>query len=458
MAVTKATRVRACAWVLSGVLAMTAAPVLAQEANPHAGHQMGGEAAPATTPEPEHDHAHMHGEAHVMLGPGELPMNRLGSGTSWMPDTNVDRGLMGHVGPWMLMTSGQAFLQVLHEGGHFGETQAGSINWAMGMAQRRVGTGWLLLSAMGSAESWTIRGCGYPNMLATGELCAGEPIHEKQHPHDMVMELAASYTRPLRPGLFLQAYGGPAGEPALGPAAFPHRASAYANLMAPISHHWLDATHITFGVATVGVFTKQWKAEASVFNGREPDEDRRNLDLAKMNSYSGRVWWMPTPRWSVQVSAGHLVEAEPAHEDLPVADKNLVTTSVSHTRRLAAHDSFWASTVAWGRASDSLGTKSQWLLAETSVARNAFDTWFGRAEIGTKPPHDLSVHGLTGPQGLGKLQGGYVRHAAARRGWEPGVGFTVSAAITNATLASRYGSRVTYGAGVFATVRPKSTH
>ena len=391
--------------------------------------------------------------SHEMSGPGGVPMNRLASGTSWVPDTTPMRGVSPKAGAWTVMLMGQAFGQVFHEGGFFGGTQAGSINWGMAMAQRKVGAGWLTLNGMGSAEPWTIRGCGYPDMFATGELCGGEPIHEKQHPHDAVMELAASYTRPLRPGLFVQVYGGPAGEPALGPAAFPHRASSTINPMAPISHHWLDATHITYGVATAGVFTARWKAEASAFNGREPDENRHNLDLAPLDSYSGRVWWMPSPAWAVQVSAGHLTDAEPAHEDLATVDKNLTTASVSYNRRLVGTDAQWASTVAWGRAVETGRPATQFLLMETSVARSPHDTWFGRAELGTKSPHDVSIHGLTEPQGMGKLQGGYVRHASPWRGWQPGVGFTVSAALANALLGPRYGGRVTYGSGVFVTIR-----
>ena len=436
-----------CVALLWVVLA-TASPLAAQSPDTHVGH--GAPDAPAAdTPAP-----HQHVAAHVMLGPGNLPMNRMASGTSWIPDESLMRAVSPKAGEWMVMLLGQAFGQVLHENGYFGDTQGGSINWLMGMGQRRVGKGWLQLSAMGSAEPWTIPGCGYPNMLATGELCDRKPIHEKQHPHDFVMELAASYTWPVTPALNLQVYGGPAGEPALGPAAFPHRGSSMPNLMAPIAHHWLDATHITYGVATAGVFTRQWKVEGSVFNGREPDENRHDLDLARLDSVSGRVWWMPSSRWAIQFSAGHLREAEPSHANLAPADKDLVTASASYSRRLAATDSVWASTVAWGRAEETGSAPTQFLLAETSFARNAFDTWFGRAELGTKSPHDVSIHGIVESQGMGKLQGGYVRHLRAWHGWQPGAGFTVSAAMANALLGPRYGSRVTWGSGVFVTLRP----
>jgi hypothetical protein len=153
------------------------------------------------------------------------------------------------------------------------------------MADRKAGSGHFGLRGMISLEPFTIAGCGYPNLLASGEVCEGEAIHDRQHPHDLFMELAATYDRPLGGDAHLQLYGGPFGEPALGPVAFPHRISAMPNPVAPITHHWLDATHITYGVVTGGVYGKRWKAEASVFNGREPDETRTNFDFAAMDSY-----------------------------------------------------------------------------------------------------------------------------------------------------------------------------
>jgi hypothetical protein len=295
-------------------------------------------------------------------------------------------------------------------------------------------------------------------MLATGEFCDGDPIHEKQHPHDMVMELAASYTWPLASGLYLQIYGGPVGEPALGPGAFMHRASSMVNPIAPIAHHWLDSTHVSYGVATAGVFRARWKAEASLFNGREPDENRRDLDLDRLDSYSGRLWWMPSPSWAVQVSTARLTEVELTHDGDGRLDRDVVTASVSHSRHLQAPEGVWASTVAWSRVQETEERPTQFLLVETSLAQNAHDTWFGRAEVGTKSPDDLSFHGVVESQGMGKLQGGYVRHMDARSGWQPGVGFTVSAAIANTRLGPRYGSRVTYGGGLFVTLRPVAMH
>jgi hypothetical protein len=193
-------------------------------------------------------------------------------------------------GAWELMLHGNGFVHYLDDAGDRGHDQFGSINWVMGMAHRNAGAGRVGLRAMFSFEPATIRGCGYPDLLATGERCDRQPIHDQQHQHDLFMEIAATYDRPLRGSVRWQVYGGPAAEPALGPVAYPHRLSAMPNLLAPITHHWLDATHITFGVVTGGVYGEHWKTEVSAFNGREPDEQRTGFDIAPLDSLSGRVW------------------------------------------------------------------------------------------------------------------------------------------------------------------------
>ena len=228
----------------------------------------------------QHDMQHMAGMDMWM------PPPRDGSGTSWLPDETPMYAVHRQAGQWTLMAHGNAFLQYLYESGDRGSDQAGSINWLMGMADRPIGSGHLGFRGMISLEPWTIRGCGYPDLLATGEECRGTAIHDRQHPHDVFMELAATYDRPLSGNVRLQLYGGPVGEPALGPTAFPHRTSAMSNPLAPITHHWFDATHITYGVVTAGVYGARWKGEASVFNGREPDETRTDFDFGALDRKS----------------------------------------------------------------------------------------------------------------------------------------------------------------------------
>jgi hypothetical protein len=358
----------------------------------------------------------------------------------------------GEADGWILMAHGAAFLQYLNDSGDRGSTQTGSINWIMGSAARPIGSGGqFLLRGMASAEPWSIRGCGYPDLLATGEVCEGEAIHDRQHPHDLFMELAAAYDGPIAGGTRVQIYGAAVGEPALGPPAFPHRISAMANPVAPITHHWFDATHITFGVVTLGVHSTRWKAEASVFNGREPDEHRADFDFAALDSQSIRAWWLPSDRWAIQASAGWLADAEPGHHDDSRVAVTRVTASATY-HRMPASGRIWATTVGWGR-NDEEGSKiTHAVMAETSLTRS-LNTWFGRFEIAQKNGHDLAVESDDSFV-VSKLQGGYTRYFSPWHNLQSGIGAVVSMGIVPDSLESAYGGRVNAGVGVFVTVRP----
>ena len=103
-------------------------------------------------------------------------------------------------------------------------------------------------------------------LLATGETADGVThLVDRQHPHDLFMELSASYSFAHGEDETFFLYGGLPGEPALGPPAFLHRFSGMDNPEAPISHHWLDSTHITYGVVTAGFVYRGWKLEGSIF-------------------------------------------------------------------------------------------------------------------------------------------------------------------------------------------------
>jgi hypothetical protein len=395
---------------------------------------------------PEHDMQHMNHE----MGAGASLM-RQGSGTSWMPDETPMFAHHRQAGAWSLMTHGAGFVQYLAESGDRGTDQLGSINWIMAMADRTIGTAHIGLRGMFSVEPWSIRGCGYPDLLASGETCAGAAIHDRQHPHDLVMELAATYDRPIAQGLRLQIYGGPAGEPALGPTAFPHRLSAMASPIAPITHHWFDATHITFGVLTGGVYGGRWKAEGSLFNGREPDEDRTGFDLAALDSWSGRFWFLPSARWAMQVSHGHLREAETAHGGEPRVDVARTTASATYHRPLSP-DVLWASTIGWGRNAEEGSSSTTALLLETTLMLRDTHSWFGRVELSQKSGHDLSLpdHDVFD---VAKLAAGYTRYLLVARGLQPGIGAGLSAAIVPGSLEGAYGRRVNLGVALFVTVR-----
>ena len=250
-----------------------------------------------------------------MTDPLGLPMTRMGSGTTWLPDSAPMFGVMRNAGAWMFMMHGSVFVQQSVQGGERGDSQFGSANWGMINAMRAVAGGRLQLRAMGSVDAYTVGGRGYPMLLQTGESYRGESLHDRQHPHDMIMELAAVFERAVSKDVAVQVYLAPAGEPALGPVAFPHRPTAAADPFATISHHWQDATHVSFGVATAGVYTRRVKVEASAFNGREPDGVRTNIDWqgASLDSYAGRVTVAPTASLALSASYGRLQDAEKAH-------------------------------------------------------------------------------------------------------------------------------------------------
>jgi hypothetical protein len=264
----------------------------------------------------QHDHAAGASAAEHSHGGTSLFAPREVSGTSWQPDATPMHGVHGAWRRWELMFHGNVFLQWLyepaerHRSGGMATHQVSSVNWGMAMARRPLAGGRLGIRGMASLEPWSVTDCGFLNFLATGESCEGDSIHDRQHPHDLVMEAALEYERPIRGDLRWHVYGGVAGEPALGPAAFPHRLSSIANPVAPITHHWLDATHISFGVVTAGVSARRWRAEVSAFNGREPDEQRADVDWGALDSVSARLSLMPTERLMIQVSGGHLREAE----------------------------------------------------------------------------------------------------------------------------------------------------
>jgi hypothetical protein len=223
-------------------------------------------------------------------------------------------------------------------------TKAESANWFMPMAYRKVGRGTLQLRGMFSAEPFTFPPGGSPLLLQTGETYKGEPIVDAQHPHDLLMELSAQYTHPLgERGTWFTYFGYP-GEPALGPVAFMHRLSASENPSATLGHHLQDSTHISFGVLTTGFTYRGLKLEGSVFNGREPGENRYDFDAHRWNSRSARLSFMPNRSWALQISHGFLRSPE-AHA--PEEDIRRTTASVQYNREYGR--GYWANAFVWGR-------------------------------------------------------------------------------------------------------------
>ncbi|HBB88452.1 MAG TPA: hypothetical protein DC047_12635 [Blastocatellia bacterium] len=273
-----------------------------------------------------------------------MSMGAMGSGTTWQPSSGPMHMIHKQSGDWLLMFHYNAVIGVNRQGGPRGVTKFESSNWFMPMAYHKLGKGTLQLRSMFSFEPFTFPPGGSPLLFQTGETFKGQPLIDKQHPHDLFMELSAQYTHPLGERATWFTYFGYPGEPALGPVAFMHRMSASENPSATLAHHLQDSTHISFGVLTTG-FTYRWlKLEGSVFNGREPDENRYNFDAHKWNSRSARVSIMPNPNWVIQASYGFLRSPEAAE---PGTDIRRTTASVQYNRPLKRGN--WASAFVWGR-------------------------------------------------------------------------------------------------------------
>ena len=273
-----------------------------------------------------------------------LQMNAMGSGSSLLPSSSPLYMQHWIKGDWLLMLHYNLVVDVNHQGGPRGQTKFESANWFMPMAYHKLGAGTLQLRGMFSAEPFTFPPGGSPLLFQTGETYKGQAIVDRQHPHDLFMELSAQYTLPLGERATWFAYAGYPGEPALGPPAFMHRLSASENPSATLAHHLQDSTHISFGVFTSG-FTYRWfKLEGSIFNGREPDENRYDFDSHKWNSRSARFTFSPAQNWSAQLSYG-LLRSPEAQE--PGADIRRVTASLIYNRVLNRGN--WASSLIWGR-------------------------------------------------------------------------------------------------------------
>jgi hypothetical protein len=276
-----------------------------------------------------------------------LPMNRNGSGTGWLPDASPMYGYMFHTPKWMYMLHGNLFLRYDNQDftnkGSRGDTKFDAPDWIMLMAQHQVGKNGLFhYSIMSSLDALT-GGDGYPLLFQSGEAYKGQPIVDRQHPHDLFSELSVSYAQALSKKADVFVYVGYPGEPALGPVAFMHRPSALSNPDAPITHHWVDATHITFGVATLGLRYGNWKVEGSSFTGREPDEIRYDFDKPRFDSWSGRLSFNPTKNWALQVSHGFVKSPELLH---PEEDVNRTTASAIFSKKLGG--SSINATALWG--------------------------------------------------------------------------------------------------------------
>jgi hypothetical protein len=360
-------------------------------------------------------------------------------------------------GKWDLMLHGFVFGEYDKQGGARGQSQGGSLNWGMFMASHELAGGRFQARTMLSLDPWTVTPRGYPLLLQSGESFHGDPLHDRQHPHDFWMELGAMYERAVSTHVGVELYGAPSGEPALGPVAFMHRPSAMDNPLAPIGHHWEDATHIAFGVVTVGFFTHDWKLEGSVFNGREPDENRWNFDTIKLDSYSGRLLYNPSVHWALSAGYGFLKSPEAV---VPTESVHRITASAIYGTAIGA-DGQLATTFVWGANKNSAHPDlSHAALLESEAILDKSNTLIGRVEYVQKSAEDLVLDtpqfGFASDQhfNVSSLSLGYIREVARLRGATFGLGAMGTLNMVPSLLENAYGSRMPLGGVVFVRLRP----
>jgi hypothetical protein len=405
---------------------------------------------------------HKHGEMEMssVVNIGDQ-MNRESSGTAWAPDSSpmYGRTKMFEDGG-MLMLMGTVFVRYKQIGSDRDVSVAGkgsrqrfdAPSMFMAMYSKPINEkSQFGFRAMLSLDPLIERGYGYPLLYQSGEQFRGEPIHDRQHPHDLFSELAATYSYKFNDKNSFFLYTGYPGEPALGPPTFMHRVSAMNNPDAPISHHWQDSTHITFGVLTAGYSFGKFKVEASAFKGKEPDENRWNFDAPKLNSFSGRLSWNPTKDWAFQISHGYIKNPEPAEPELRILRR---TTASAIYNKQFGDEKNWASTFAWGQNYGN-GERSNSFLFESNYDfyKNAV---FGRIERVQKSGHELVLDPVDENKmfWVGAYSLGYLRDIVKDKRIDIGMGAMFTANTNNSSLNTYYGGTTHGGWQVFLRFRP----
>lgn len=413
-------------------------------------------AAPAPRTSAPAGHAMVVGSSAEMASTTDLldPMSQEGSGTSWVPRSTQMFGWTQMHGNDMMMEHGAIFPRFVSTGSLRGDRRADAPNWLMVMGTHALGTtAQIGYRAMVSADALTENQTGYPLLFQTGETAHGVALHDHQHPHDLFSELALDYSTKIGKTASAYAYVGYPGEPALGPPVFMHRRIAYDMAESTIGHHWMDATHIQFGVATLGFAPNaHFKLEASTFTGREPNEIRTNFDPIHLDSYSGRVSWNPSDDSALQISYGFIKSPEVL---APQSNQHRITASLLLNRALGT-DRNWYNGFVFGQNVESGGSRTSSYLAETDY-QSGRSTLFARVELGTRTARDLVVP-LVDPETVYRVGayslGGVHDLSRNRAAINIGLGAQVTIDSKSARLAPIYGSKTPIGFAVFLRVRP----
>ena len=364
-----------------------------------------------------------------------LPSPHSGSGTGWEPASLPSHEWMFMRGGWDLMAHGVIFIDYNQQGGPRGTGKAESVNWEMLMEQHKLGPGTILFRQMFSAESLTAPHPGFPDLFQTGETYHGQPLVDHQHPHNVFAELSLLYTLPLTKKVSWEFYGGPSAEPALGPVAYIHRASASELPLAPLSHHLQDSTHTSFGVITTGFVIDRVRLEASAFNGREPNERRWSIQLAALDSWSGRASVAPSRNWAAQYSVGRLEHPEA----LEPGSQWRQTASVEYNRPLPRGN--LASSLIWGRVHKiATSTNLNSYLLESTL--NFLDRNYAFTRLELVDKDELFPQALIHPTyRIGAYTFGGVRDLVQNHAWQLGLGADVTFYSKPSVLNPVYGAR-----------------
>lgn len=378
---------------------------------------------------------------------GDWSMSREGSGTSWQPESSpMFMKMLPDSGRYELSVMGEVQTGYVDAGGKRGNRQGYANSMAMLMARRETGGGTLGLNFMTSIDAITNGKRGVPNLFQTGETLNGRPLVDRQHPHDLFSEIAASFSKPIGDGNRAFVYFAPVGEPALGNVMFMHRVSGMEVPEAPISHHWFDSAHISFGVATLGLTLKdQWKLEGSAFNGHEPNENRFDIEPIRFNSASGRVSYNPAQNWSFSASFGFLDSPEALE---PGLDQHRLTGSASFSQPLANGNNF-STTAIFGQLIVPGKPRSNAFLLEGTLYRGR-DSTFARMERMDKD----ELSGVpAGSYTVNKLLFGHVHNIASQNGFDYGLGGYVGVYSFPSSLNPYYG-KSPFTFGIFLRIRP----
>ncbi len=384
------------------------------------------------------------------------PMTREGSGTSWLPDSSPVYGKMFMLDGDMLMLHGAIFPRYTNVGTSRGDDRIDAPNWFMAMYGHSLGEDTQIgLRSMMSLDPLTEGGRGYPLLFQTGESWHDQALHDRQHPHDLFDELSFSLSQRFTDALSAFLYFGYPGEPALGPPTFMHRPSAMDMPDAPLSHHWQDSTHVTFGVATAGLVWRNFKLEGSVFTGREPDEDRYDFDTPRFDSASVRFSWNPTPDWALQVSHGYIASPEALD---PKMNEHRTTASVIYNHRFGK-DVNWANSFVWGQDDFTGEGKSQSFLFETDLQWQR-ETLFSRFEHVQKSGNELVLQGpdLERLYGINAWSIGVLHDFRHGTGIDVGLGTELTIDFYPDSLRRYYGDSPAFGVQVFLRIRPSQIH